>query len=87
MKASPADADHLRRAYSKPLAARSAIGVPLETERGYHLMIRLEVMPRIRPPMPTAIVATPMALGCASPVRSSWPGSLGCWTGGAPPSS
>jgi D-amino-acid dehydrogenase len=52
-------------AYSKPLAASLGDRVPLETERGYHLMIRdPEVMPRI----PTAdadgkFVATPMALG------------------------
>ncbi len=52
-------------AYSKPLAASLGDRVPLETERGYHLMIRdPEIMPRI----PTAdadgkFVATPMALG------------------------
>ena len=52
-------------AYSKPLAAALGDKVPLETERGYHLMLRdPEVMPRI----PTAdadgkFVATPMALG------------------------
>src|SRR6476661_1798001 len=52
-------------AYSKPLAAALGDRVPLETERGYHLMIRdPEVMPRI----PTAdadgkFVATPMQLG------------------------
>jgi len=52
-------------AYSKPLAASLGDRVPLETERGYHLMIRgPEVMPRI----PTAdadgkFVATPMAMG------------------------
>jgi len=52
-------------AHSKPLAAALGDRVPLETERGYHLMIRdPEVMPRI----PTAdadgkFVATPMALG------------------------
>ena len=52
-------------AHSKPLAATLGDPVPLETERGYHLMIRdPEVMPRI----PTAdadgkFVATPMALG------------------------
>jgi D-amino-acid dehydrogenase len=52
-------------AYSKPLAAALGDKVPLETERGYHLMIRdPEIMPRI----PTAdadgkFVATPMALG------------------------
>jgi D-amino-acid dehydrogenase len=52
-------------AYSKPLAAALGDRVPLETERGYHLMIRdPEVMPRI----PTAdadgkFVATPMAAG------------------------
>src|SRR5437762_9309736 len=52
-------------AYSKPLAASLGDRVPLETERGYHLMIRdPEVMPRI----PTAdadgkFVATPMDTG------------------------
>src|SRR5712691_6594079 len=52
-------------ARSKPLAAALGDPVPLETERGYHLMIRdPEVMPRI----PTAdadgkFVATPMTLG------------------------
>src|SRR5207247_9896870 len=52
-------------ARSKPLAAALGDRVPLETERGYHLMIHdPEVMPRI----PTAdadgkFVATPMALG------------------------
>jgi D-amino-acid dehydrogenase len=52
-------------AYSKPLAAVLGDPVPLETERGYHLMIRdPEVMPRL----PTAdadgkFVATPMQLG------------------------
>jgi D-amino-acid dehydrogenase len=52
-------------AHSKPLAAALGDKVPLETERGYHLMIAdPEVMPRI----PTAdadgkFVATPMELG------------------------
>jgi D-amino-acid dehydrogenase len=52
-------------AYSKPLAAALGDKVPLETERGYHLMIRdPEAMPRI----PTAdadgkFVATPMDNG------------------------
>ncbi|MGC2199414.1 MAG: FAD-binding oxidoreductase [Stellaceae bacterium] len=52
-------------AYSKPLAAALGDKVPLETERGYHLMIRdPEAMPRI----PTAdadgkFVATPMESG------------------------
>jgi D-amino-acid dehydrogenase len=52
-------------AYSKPLAAALGDRVPLETERGYHLMIRdPEVVPRI----PTAdadgrFVATPMDTG------------------------
>jgi D-amino-acid dehydrogenase len=52
-------------AHSKPLAAALGDRIPLETERGYHLMIEdPEVMPRI----PTAdadgkFVATPMALG------------------------
>jgi D-amino-acid dehydrogenase len=52
-------------AHSRPLAAALGDRVPLESERGYHLMIRNpEVMPRI----PTAdadgkFVATPMAAG------------------------
>jgi len=52
-------------AYSKPLAAALGDKVPLETERGYHLMIAdPEAMPRI----PTAdadgkFVATPMDTG------------------------
>ena len=51
--------------WSKELAAQLGNAAPLETERGYHLMIRdPEVMPRI----PTAdadgkFVATPMELG------------------------
>jgi D-amino-acid dehydrogenase len=52
-------------AYSKPLAASLGERVPLETERGYHLMIR---DPEVTPRIPTAdadgkFVATPMALG------------------------
>jgi D-amino-acid dehydrogenase len=52
-------------AYSKPLAASLGDPLPLETERGYHLMIR---DPEIMPSIPTAdadgkFVATPMALG------------------------
>jgi D-amino-acid dehydrogenase len=52
-------------AYSKPLAAALGDKAPLETERGYHLMVRdPETMPRI----PTAdadgkFVATPMDAG------------------------
>jgi D-amino-acid dehydrogenase len=52
-------------AWSKPLAAELGDRIPLETERGYHLMIRdPEIMPRI----PTAdadgkFVATPMDTG------------------------
>jgi D-amino-acid dehydrogenase len=52
-------------AHSRPLAATLGERIPLETERGYHLMIAdAEVMPRI----PTAdadgkFVATPMQLG------------------------
>ena len=52
-------------AHSKALAAALGDRIPLETERGYHLMIAdPEVMPRV----PTAdadgkFVATPMALG------------------------
>jgi D-amino-acid dehydrogenase len=52
-------------AHSKPLAASLGDRVPLETERGYHLMIRdPEAMPRI--PAADAdgkFVATPMELG------------------------
>src|SRR5262249_4041201 len=52
-------------AHSKPLAAALGDKVPLETERGYHLMIRdPEVMPRI--PAADAdgkFVATPMETG------------------------
>jgi D-amino-acid dehydrogenase len=62
----PADAAAVcAGAWSKPLAVLLGDRVPLETERGYHLMIRdPEVMPRI----PTAdadgkFVATPMELG------------------------
>ena len=52
-------------AHSKPLAVALGDRVPLETERGYHLMVRdPEIMPRI----PTAdadgkFVATPMDTG------------------------
>src|SRR6202012_3947796 len=52
-------------AHSKPLAAQLGDSVPLETERGYHAMLRSpEVMPRV----PTTdsegkFVATPMANG------------------------
>ena len=52
-------------AHSKPLAAQLGDTVPLETERGYHAMLRApEVMPRV----PTSdaegkFVATPMANG------------------------
>jgi D-amino-acid dehydrogenase len=52
-------------AHSRPLAAALGDKVPLETERGYHLMIRdPEVMPRL--PIADAdskFVATPMELG------------------------
>jgi D-amino-acid dehydrogenase len=52
-------------AYSKPLGAALGDRVPLETERGYHLMIR---DPEVMPGIPTAdadgkFVATPMELG------------------------
>jgi glycine/D-amino acid oxidase-like deaminating enzyme len=52
-------------AHSKPLAAALGDRVPLETERGYHLMIR---DPESAPRLPIAdadgkFVATPMALG------------------------
>jgi glycine/D-amino acid oxidase-like deaminating enzyme len=52
-------------AYSKQLAALAGDTVPLETERGYHLVVHnSEVMPRV----PTtdsefSFVATPMAMG------------------------
>jgi D-amino-acid dehydrogenase len=62
----PADAAVIcAGAWSKPLAGSLGDRIPLETERGYHLMIRdPEVMPRI----PTAdadgkFVATPMDTG------------------------
>ena len=52
-------------AWSKPLAAALGDHIPLETERGYHLMIRdPEIMPRI--PIADAdgkFVATPMETG------------------------
>ena len=57
--------DRLRRGHSNPLAAALGDKVPLETERGYHPMIRdPEAMPRI----PTAdadgkFVATPLDTG------------------------
>jgi D-amino-acid dehydrogenase len=52
-------------AWSKPLAAGLGDKVPLETERGYHLMIR---DPEVMPTIPTAdgdgkFVATPMDTG------------------------
>jgi len=52
-------------AWSKPLAASLGDRVPLETERGYHLMIR---DPEVMPSIPTAdgdgkFVATPMDTG------------------------
>ena len=52
-------------AWSKPLAASLGDKVPLETERGYHLMIR---DPEVMPTIPTAdgdgkFVATPMDTG------------------------
>ena len=52
-------------AHSKPLAVTLGDKVPLETERGYHLMIR---DPEVMPGIPTAdadgkFVATPMELG------------------------
>jgi len=52
-------------AWSKPLAASLGDSVPLETERGYHLMIS---DPEVMPSMPTAdgdgkFVATPMDTG------------------------
>src|SRR5271170_2725189 len=52
-------------AWSKPLAAALGDRVPLETERGYHLMIRdPEVMPRIQTADADGkFVATPMDTG------------------------
>lgn len=52
-------------AWSKPLAAALGDRIPLETERGYHLMIR---DPEVAPRIPTAdadgkFVATPMDTG------------------------
>ena len=52
-------------AHSKVLAAQAGDKVPLETERGYHVMIRT---PAIKPRVPTTdsenkFVATPMQLG------------------------
>src|SRR6202011_6345947 len=52
-------------AWSKPLAAELGNRIPLETERGYHVMIR---DPEVSPRIPTAdadgkFVATPMELG------------------------
>ncbi len=52
-------------AWSKPLAAALGDRIPLETERGYHLMIR---DPEVTPRIPTAdadgkFVATPMMTG------------------------
>ncbi len=51
--------------WSKPLAAELGDRIPLETERGYHVMIR---DPEVSPRIPTAdaegkFVATPMELG------------------------
>ena len=51
--------------WSKPLAAELGDKIPLETERGYHVMIR---DPEVSPRIPTAdaegkFVATPMELG------------------------
>jgi D-amino-acid dehydrogenase len=52
-------------AYSKALAAQVGDAVPLETERGYHAMLRA---PEVTPRVPTSdaegkFVATPMANG------------------------
>jgi D-amino-acid dehydrogenase len=62
----PADAAVIAAgAYSKPLAAELGDGVPLETERGYHAMLRApEAMPRVPTTDAEAkFVATPMANG------------------------
>jgi D-amino-acid dehydrogenase len=62
----PADAAVIAAGiWSKPLAAQLGNRIPLETERGYHLMIK---QPEVRPRLPTAdaaakFVATPMELG------------------------
>ena len=63
---SPADAAVVAAGiWSKPLATTLGDPVPLETERGYHLMIR---DPEVMPTIPTAngdgkFVATPMDTG------------------------
>ncbi|HEX5325653.1 MAG TPA: FAD-dependent oxidoreductase [Acetobacteraceae bacterium] len=62
----PADAAVIAAgAHSRPLAAAVGDRVPLETERGYHLMLRdPEVMPRVPTTDADAkFVATPMAGG------------------------
>jgi len=75
-------------AYSKPLAAALCNWVPLETERGYHLMIAdPEVMPRI----PTAdadgkFVATPMDTGLRFAGTVELAGLAAPLIGGAPAS-
>src|SRR5262249_5122975 len=74
-------------AYSKPLAAALGDKVPLETERGYHLMISdPESMPRI----PTAdadgkFVATPMDTGLRFAATVDLPGLPPPPTCGPPP--
>jgi len=85
----PADATIVcAGAYSKPLAAGLGDRVPLETERGYHLMIRdPEAMPRI----PTAdadgkFVATPMETGLRFAGTVELAGLEARPTGGAPAS-
>ena len=69
-------------AYSKPLSAALGDRVPLETERGYHLMISdPESMPRI----PTASLSRRRwKRDCALPAPSSSPGSRQPPIGGAP---
>ena len=63
-------------AFSRRLAASVGDRVPLETERGYHLMLRdPEVMPRVPTTDADAkFVATPMAGGLRFAGRWSWPG-------------
>ena len=74
-------------AYSKPLAAALGDKVPLETERGYHLMI-IRSGSRCRgsrPPTPTASSSRRRwTRGCALPAPSSSPALRHLPIGGAP---
>ena len=63
-------------AYSKPLAAALGDRVPLETERGYHLMIsNPEIMPRIPTADADGVGRDRRIQGCALPAPSSSPTS------------